>query len=38
MPILSNEPSTSTKTVADVEAELTAMEEEEAAETRHKQE
>ena len=38
MPILSNEPSTSTKTVADLEAELAAMEEEEVAETRRKQE
>ena len=32
MPILSNDPSTSTKTASDLEAELAAMEEEEAAE------
>ena len=38
MPILSNEPSTSTKTVANLEAELAAMEEEEAAEAHCKQE
>ena len=38
MPILSNDPSTLSKTAADLEAELAAMEEEEAAETRHKQE
>ena len=38
MPILSNDPSTSSKTAADLEAELAAMEEEEAAEARRKQE
>ena len=38
MPILSNDPSTSSKTAADLEAELAAMEEEEVAEARRKQE
>ena len=38
MPLLSNDPSTSSKTAADLEAELAAMEEEEAAEARRKQE
>ena len=38
MPIPSNEPSTSTKTVANLEAELAAMEEVEVAETHRKQE
>ena len=38
MPILSNDPSTLSKTAADLEAELAAMEEEEAAEARRKQE
>ena len=38
MPILSNKPSTLTKTAADLEAELAAMEEEDVAEACHKQE
>ena len=38
MPILSNNPSTLSKTAADLKAELAAMEEEEAAEARCKQE
>ena len=38
MPILSNEPSTLTKTVADLKAELAAMEKEEEAEAWFKQE
>ena len=38
MPIPSNNPSTSSKTAANLKAELAAMEEEEAAEARRKQE
>ena len=38
MHILSNDPSTSSKTAADLEAELAAMEEEEVAEAHRKQE